>query len=179
MKAEKIDKNAKISSIFIFFWLNICTIQKKAVLLHPLLQERVNLRQWIIEIRENCEAIIETSKSEREVAQLVAHYVRDVGVGCSSHLFSTQIKHSSFDGCLICIYSRTWFILALWPEHRICREFITFIITIIANSQFYSWWYGSWRRMVMARYNCSMAMRRTIWWEKVIWLSESLPLARW
>ena len=26
----------------------------------------------------------------REVAQLVAHYVRDVGVGCSSHLFSTK-----------------------------------------------------------------------------------------
>ena len=26
----------------------------------------------------------------REVAQLVAHHVRDVGVGCSSHLFSTE-----------------------------------------------------------------------------------------
>ena len=26
----------------------------------------------------------------REVAQLVAHYVRDVGVACSSHVFSTK-----------------------------------------------------------------------------------------
>ena len=34
----------------------------------------------------------------REVAQLVAHYVRDVGVGCSSHLFSTKrmVKRPSF-----------------------------------------------------------------------------------
>ena len=29
-------------------------------------------------------------EGNREVAQLVAHYVRDVGVGCSSHLFSTK-----------------------------------------------------------------------------------------
>ena len=27
----------------------------------------------------------------REVAQLVAHYVRDVGVACSSHVFSTKM----------------------------------------------------------------------------------------
>ena len=32
-------------------------------------------------------------KKHREVAQLVAHYVRDVGVGCSSHLFSTKPKN--------------------------------------------------------------------------------------
>ena len=37
-------------------------------------------------------------KKRREVAQLVAHYVRDVGVGCSSHLFSTKktVKRLSF-----------------------------------------------------------------------------------
>ena len=37
-----------------------------------------------------------SERSKREVAQLVAHYVRDVGVACSSHVFST--KESSFDG---------------------------------------------------------------------------------
>ena len=31
-----------------------------------------------------------TCKSNRKVAQLVAHYVRDVGVGRSSRLFPTQ-----------------------------------------------------------------------------------------
>ena len=29
-------------------------------------------------------------KRQRDVAQLVAHYVRDVGVACSSHVFSTK-----------------------------------------------------------------------------------------
>ena len=40
--------------------------------------------------RENFEEIIEVFSENREVAQLVAHYVRDVGVACSSHVFSTR-----------------------------------------------------------------------------------------
>ena len=41
---------------------------------------------------------ISDNRKFREVAQLVAHYVRDVGVGCSSHLFSTKktVKRLSF-----------------------------------------------------------------------------------
>ena len=46
---------------------NICTESNVGVLLPDFFSERV-----------------------REVAQLVAHYVRDVGVACSSHVFSTS-----------------------------------------------------------------------------------------
>ena len=33
------------------------------------------------------------AKQKRNVAQLVAHYVRDVGVGRSSRLIPTQVKN--------------------------------------------------------------------------------------
>ena len=36
-----------------------------------------------------------TAKGKRKVAQLVAHYVRDVGVGRSSRLFPTQSDNRS------------------------------------------------------------------------------------
>ena len=32
---------------------------------------------------------------KRDVAQLVAHYVRDVGVACSSHVISTNMQNDS------------------------------------------------------------------------------------
>ena len=59
----------------------ICVFQKKAVPLHPLLKNAT---------RKFAPANNRSEQSEREVAQLVAHYVRDVGVGRSSRLFSTE-----------------------------------------------------------------------------------------
>ena len=45
-------------------------------------------------------------KSNRNVAQLVAHYVRDVGVGRSSRLIPTQIKRGTYENMhlfLLCL----------------------------------------------------------------------------
>ena len=43
-----------------------------------------------------------TLPPKREVAQLVAHYVRDVGVGCSSHLFPTICRYSTMASAPAC-----------------------------------------------------------------------------
>ena len=64
-------------------YAKVCVIEKKAVLLHPLSRNKRSKR-------ENFEEIIEVFSENREVAQLVAHHVRDVGVGRSSRLFSTK-----------------------------------------------------------------------------------------
>ena len=64
-------------------YAKVCVIEKKAVLLHPLSRNKRSER-------ENFEEIIEVFSENREVAQLVAHHVRDVGVGRSSRLFSTK-----------------------------------------------------------------------------------------
>ena len=40
-------------------------------------------------LKRKPQSVSESAEREREVAQLVAHYVRDVGVGRSSRLFST------------------------------------------------------------------------------------------
>lgn len=42
----------------------------------------------------------------------------------------------------------------------------------------YSWWYGSWLMIVMARYSCSVKMRRIISCENVIFDSDIFSLAR-
>ena len=71
----------------------------------------------------------------REVAQLVAHYVRDVGVGRSSRLFSTETT-------------------AMWLSFLVQRDFHARVLISLRSNDYCRWQFTS--RLVLSR------MARTI-----------------
>ena len=94
------------------------------------------MRQQIIEAseseRENFEEIIEVFSENREVAQLVAHYVRDVGVGRSSRLFSTKSDLDDESKSLFGLYP----IFGL-PYLRRINIFFCFSLAYITKKQYF------------------------------------------